>query len=248
MDEESEFREQQYRATSTSNEKDGMKDWSRRWRQRYDGDDDGEDDTDSRPRIGIVQLGLFVIVLCSIFLAILNSFSPKMGYLHCDYSPVEPRFFTSSSHQAPDEKIEGRRGNVLRARDLAIRQDPTTAPASTASSSAATATATPLRVFQVDTPVLGAGGLIFNGDNITTSTTGAGGVSGESCSVTLMEFVFGDSFGKPFVGDYTPPACVGSSNTVMMNFSVTSKGRQFDRLAIMYVVPQVWAGIGEGEW
>ncbi len=35
------------------------------------------------------------------------------------------------------------------------------------------------------------------------------------------------------VGNYTPPACMGNSNTVMMNFSVTSKGTQYDRLAIM---------------
>lgn len=34
-------------------------------------------------------------------------------------------------------------------------------------------------------------------------------------------------------GNYTPPDCVSSSNSVMMNFTVLSKGTQFDRLAIM---------------
>jgi hypothetical protein len=34
-------------------------------------------------------------------------------------------------------------------------------------------------------------------------------------------------------GDYTPPACLETSNSVMMNLTVLSKGVQFDRLAIM---------------
>ena len=40
---------------------------------------------------------------------------------------------------------------------------------------------------------------------------------------------------KQEIGDYTPPSCIGTSNTVIMNFTATSKGTQFDRLAIMYV-------------
>ncbi len=34
------------------------------------------------------------------------------------------------------------------------------------------------------------------------------------------------------LGDYTPPSC--EFNRVVLNFSVVSQGRQFDRLAIMY--------------
>jgi len=34
-------------------------------------------------------------------------------------------------------------------------------------------------------------------------------------------------------GDYTPPPC--PFNRVTMNFTVTSKGRQFDRLGLMYL-------------
>ncbi|KAL6716210.1 hypothetical protein ACLMJK_005776 [Lecanora helva] len=48
-----------------------------------------------------------------------------------------------------------------------------------------------------------------------------------------MEHEFGNSYGMPFVGDYTPPPC--SFNRVTMNFTVTSKGRQFDRLGLMYL-------------
>ncbi|KAG4429063.1 hypothetical protein IFR05_015456 [Cadophora sp. M221] len=58
---------------------------------------------------------------------------------------------------------------------------------------------------------------------------------GSPCQITLMEHEFKNSFGKPFVGDFTPPSCMGDSNTVIMNFTVQSRGRQFDRLAIMYL-------------
>ncbi|KAJ4306112.1 hypothetical protein N0V88_000908 [Collariella sp. IMI 366227] len=40
------------------------------------------------------------------------------------------------------------------------------------------------------------------------------------------------NYGAPFVGTYTPPNC--EFNRVVLNFSVVSQGRQFDRLAIMY--------------
>lgn len=36
-----------------------------------------------------------------------------------------------------------------------------------------------------------------------------------------------------YIGDYAPPPC--SFNRVTMNFTVTSRGRQFDRLALMYL-------------
>ncbi|KAF2431927.1 hypothetical protein EJ08DRAFT_586601 [Tothia fuscella] len=53
------------------------------------------------------------------------------------------------------------------------------------------------------------------------------------CNRTLMEYSFGQSYGKPFVGQYQPPSC--EFNRVVMNFTVTSAGQQFDRLAIMYL-------------
>ncbi|KAF1987965.1 hypothetical protein K402DRAFT_329612 [Aulographum hederae CBS 113979] len=59
------------------------------------------------------------------------------------------------------------------------------------------------------------------------------------CQTTLMVKSFGNSYGNPFVGDYTPPAC--DFNRVTMNFTVTSSGRQFDRLALMYLDDtEVW--------
>lgn len=54
-----------------------------------------------------------------------------------------------------------------------------------------------------------------------------------TCQQTLMVHTFGWSYGKPFVGDYTPPDC--DFNRVTINFTVTSAGRQFDRLAVMFL-------------
>ncbi|PVH94122.1 hypothetical protein DM02DRAFT_203899 [Periconia macrospinosa] len=53
-------------------------------------------------------------------------------------------------------------------------------------------------------------------------------LSPDSCQKTLMVHTFGFSYGIPFVAEYTPPAC--DFNRVTINFTVTSAGRQFDRL------------------
>ncbi|KXJ90990.1 peptide N-acetyl-beta-D-glucosaminyl asparaginase amidase A-domain-containing protein, partial [Microdochium bolleyi] len=47
-----------------------------------------------------------------------------------------------------------------------------------------------------------------------------------------MNHVFAWSYGKPFVGFYTPPSC--QFNRIIINLTVVSKGRQFDRLALMF--------------
>lgn len=97
---------------------------------------------------------------------------------------------------------------------------------------------TPIQTFQVDVPILGLGNRAIgagtrNGfDGLEMTTAGAGG-AGEGCEVTLGVNVFANSFGKPLVADYEPPACAAKSNTAVMNLTVTSKGRQFDRLAIL---------------
>ncbi|OKL64331.1 hypothetical protein UA08_00027 [Talaromyces atroroseus] len=51
--------------------------------------------------------------------------------------------------------------------------------------------------------------------------------------ILLMEHEFAYSYGEPFVGNYTPPDC--DFDTVRINFTVTSRGRQYDRLALMYL-------------
>ncbi|KAL2073237.1 hypothetical protein VTL71DRAFT_10561 [Oculimacula yallundae] len=103
-------------------------------------------------------------------------------------------------------------------------------PASSASPSPSSGV---LEVFQVHQPVLSPSGVpdqttIEDGSNNTTAHTS----HSTSCEALLMEHSFGFSYGKPFVGAYTPPKC--HFNRVTMNFTVTSRGRQFDRLALMY--------------
>lgn len=50
----------------------------------------------------------------------------------------------------------------------------------------------------------------------------------QNCTVLLMNYSFANSYGAPFVGTYTPPTC--SFDRVILNMTVTSRGRQFDRL------------------
>lgn len=84
-------------------------------------------------------------------------------------------------------------------------------------------------------------------------STGNGGITGCYEDVLLMQHTFSSSYGKPFIGtlererereevsmltcypsgNYTPPKC--DFDTVRMNLTVTSKGRQFDRLGLMYL-------------
>ncbi|ERF75067.1 hypothetical protein EPUS_04849 [Endocarpon pusillum Z07020] len=56
------------------------------------------------------------------------------------------------------------------------------------------------------------------------------------CEVLLMNHTFAFSYGKPFVGSYRPPDSTKCSfNTVQVNLTITSRGRQFDRLALMFL-------------
>lgn len=79
------------------------------------------------------------------------------------------------------------------------------------------------------------------------------GASGCDVNVLLMDHEFGESYGVPYVGkinittdifrelalifefsgSYTPPSC--KFDTVRINMTVTSRGVQYDRLALMYL-------------
>lgn len=54
----------------------------------------------------------------------------------------------------------------------------------------------------------------------------------KSCQETLMVHEFAFSYGIPFIGAYSPPDC--EFNRVTINLTVTSAGRQYDRLALMF--------------
>lgn len=56
--------------------------------------------------------------------------------------------------------------------------------------------------------------------------------SNATCKQTLMAHTFAYSYGQPYVGTYTRPTC--DFNRVTFNLTVTSAGRQYDRLGIVY--------------
>ncbi|KAI1453696.1 hypothetical protein F4805DRAFT_442519 [Annulohypoxylon moriforme] len=89
-----------------------------------------------------------------------------------------------------------------------------------------------LECFQVSQPVLSPNDLSSKSTSDNRQRVRREDVPDEPCSALLMDHVFGFSYGKPFVGTYTPPNC--PFNRVIMNFTVVSQGRQFDRLALMY--------------
>lgn len=92
------------------------------------------------------------------------------------------------------------------------------------------------QVFEVTPPILGLDGQVvgagrpvpFAGVETTVDASSA-----EECKVTLAVRSFANSFNQPFVGQYTPPDCLGNSNTAVMNLTVETIGRQFDRLSFM---------------
>lgn len=95
-----------------------------------------------------------------------------------------------------------------------------------------------MQTFQVDVPLLGMNGKVVGAgtadgfSDVPTILPGLG-LGEQDCQVTIAVNTFSNSFGSPFVGNYTPPACLADSNTAIMNLTVQSQGRQFDRLAIV---------------
>lgn len=93
-----------------------------------------------------------------------------------------------------------------------------------------------MQTLQVDVPLLGMNGKVIGGgtaNGFNDITTILAGLGEDDCQVTVAVNTFANSFGSPFVGNYTPPACLADSNTAIMNLTVQSQGRQFDRLAIV---------------
>ncbi|KAJ1326598.1 Peptide N-acetyl-beta-D-glucosaminyl asparaginase amidase A [Microdochium nivale] len=100
-----------------------------------------------------------------------------------------------------------------------------------------------LECFQVAQPVVVDGRIAAQagrrGIETAVSAPGASPPGSKSCTVQLMDHVFGWSYGKPFVGAYIPPNC--QFNRVITSLTVVSEGRQFDRLALMFFTDtEVW--------
>ncbi|KAI0142278.1 hypothetical protein F4776DRAFT_500549 [Hypoxylon sp. NC0597] len=61
-----------------------------------------------------------------------------------------------------------------------------------------------------------------------------------ACRQVLFEHSFGNSYGAPYVGTYSPPSRCNFT-TVIFNLSVVSSGRQYDRLATLWLGDiEVW--------
>ncbi|KAI0128313.1 peptide N-acetyl-beta-D-glucosaminyl asparaginase amidase A-domain-containing protein [Xylariales sp. AK1849] len=61
-----------------------------------------------------------------------------------------------------------------------------------------------------------------------------------ACRQTIIQHVFANSYGSPYVGLYSPPVSCSFTTTVF-DLSVTSQGRQYDRLALLYLGDvEVW--------
>ncbi|KAI1418042.1 peptide N-acetyl-beta-D-glucosaminyl asparaginase amidase A-domain-containing protein [Hypoxylon sp. FL1857] len=102
-------------------------------------------------------------------------------------------------------------------------------------SSAPDATSTPLECFQVAEPVLTPQGPAFN-DGVNAPAADPAPVGS---TVVLMEHPFANSYGAPFVGNYTPPDY--DFDHVVINFTVLVKGRQYDRTGVFYLGDtEVW--------
>ncbi|KAK2612342.1 hypothetical protein QQS21_001606 [Conoideocrella luteorostrata] len=101
----------------------------------------------------------------------------------------------------------------------------------------------PLQCFEVTHPVLSPHGFVGGNETLGNPREGP---EPKSCVVTLMDHVFGNSYGQPFVANYEPPSAPACSlrysfNRVIVNLTVVSEGRQFDRLAIMWLNDtEVW--------
>ncbi|KAI8626358.1 peptide N-acetyl-beta-D-glucosaminyl asparaginase amidase A-domain-containing protein [Xylariaceae sp. FL1651] len=122
----------------------------------------------------------------------------------------------------------------------------TGANATSTTSAAPTPTRPLLECFQVAEPVLTPSGVTRRDTSSPPAVdqkplqVGAGSESDASpCAVVLMQHTFANSYGAPFVGNYTPPDC--DFDRVVINFTTLVKGRQYDRTGVMYLGDtEVW--------
>ncbi|KAJ2900986.1 peptide N-acetyl-beta-D-glucosaminyl asparaginase amidase A-domain-containing protein [Zalerion maritima] len=98
---------------------------------------------------------------------------------------------------------------------------------------------TVLECFQVSQPVISPPAQSQSPGGDQEGDVEGSAEEGSCCTVTLMEHKFGNSYGQPFAGKFSPPPC--PFNRVTINFTAVSVGRQFDRLALMYLGDvEVW--------
>ncbi|KAK0741224.1 peptide N-acetyl-beta-D-glucosaminyl asparaginase amidase A-domain-containing protein [Schizothecium vesticola] len=121
-------------------------------------------------------------------------------------------------------------------RPAVISRSPQTDAVPAPTSSAPTPQRTVLQCFEVDQPVLLPDG---PAESDGSSHEGKTWDDENACTVLLMRRDFAWSYEDPFIGDYTPPPC--AFNRVVLNFTSVSHGRQYDRLAVMYLSnTEIW--------
>ncbi|KAI0181267.1 peptide N-acetyl-beta-D-glucosaminyl asparaginase amidase A-domain-containing protein [Hypoxylon sp. FL1284] len=166
------------------------------------------------PRALIAKLTLVVALLIGLSLA-----HPDLRY--------PPRRVAEKSVKSPRSRP------LAKFRELAARD----VDEPSADNSALADTSTPLECFQVTEPVLTPQGPALS-DGVTALRADPASAEAE-CTVVLMEHSFANSYGAPFVGNYTPPDC--AFDHVTINFTVLVKGRQYDRTGVMYLGDtEVW--------
>ncbi|MGC0313877.1 hypothetical protein QBC98_002353 [Kitasatospora acidiphila] len=110
----------------------------------------------------------------------------------------------------------------------------TTVGASAASAATAAASATTAVAGAAAQP--SAGRVETNYGNPVTALPPISRPSGKHCTVTAMQHDFANSYGQPFTGTLTPPAdCPGPWSKVVLDWSGSVAGRQYDRLAGVWI-------------
>ncbi|KAI0490300.1 peptide N-acetyl-beta-D-glucosaminyl asparaginase amidase A-domain-containing protein [Xylaria cf. heliscus] len=124
-----------------------------------------------------------------------------------------------------------------------------TTPSTTSLEPTSTPTRPPLECFQVAEPVLTPAGLTRRDASLSPAfpppnqkpieVAVDSGSQSVACAVVLMKHTFANSYGAPFVGNYTPPKC--DFDHVVINFTTLVKGRQYDRTGVFYLGDnEVW--------
>lgn len=151
----------------------------------------------------------------------------RPSYLGLNHDTVRSHF----AHHGPQPKAK-----IYSREPDPVAQQPTSTPAQEPTEVTSTIpTRTVLQNYEVAQPVL----MPYGTSDSDGSTDDDGSLSRGDCKVLLMRRDFAWSYGDPFVANYTPPDC--DFNRVVINFTVVSHGRQYDRLAIMYLGDtEVW--------
>ncbi|KAJ4413390.1 hypothetical protein N0V85_003585 [Neurospora sp. IMI 360204] len=160
-----------------------------------------------------------------------------LGIPSCRRSDVHEQFspINSTSNGKYAHQVEGLETTKPVTLGLLKSQPEERQIQSSVTTSSAAAERTVLRNFEVAPPVL----MPYGPADSDGTTPIPAGSTQKACNVLLMRHDFAFSYGDPYIGDYTPPSC--KFNRVVMNFTVVSEGRQYDRLALMYLGDtEVW--------